>query len=56
MIDTAPEELRAKLIGLKEHERITKAARMRSNNTSTPLGAAKFALAALARRWLLLTA
>jgi len=55
VIDTAPEELRAKLIGLKERERITKAARMRSNNTSTPLGAAKFALAALARRWLLLT-
>jgi hypothetical protein len=48
VIDTAPEELRAKLIGLKERERITKAARMRSNDTSTPLGAAKFALAALA--------
>jgi transposase len=55
VIDTAPEELRAKLIGLKERERITKAARMRSNNTSTPLGAAKLALASLARRWLLLT-
>ena len=55
VIDTAPEELRAKLIGLKERERITKAARMRSNDTSTPLGAAKLALASLARRWLLLT-
>ena len=55
MIDTALEELRAKLIGLKERERITKVARMRSNNTSTPLGAAKLALASLARRWLSLT-
>ena len=55
MIDTAPEELRAKLIGLKERERITKAARKRSNDTSTPLGAAKLALASLARRWLSLT-
>jgi transposase len=55
VIDTAPEELRAKLIGLKERERITTAARMRSNNTSTPLGSAKLALASLARRWHSLT-
>ena len=55
VIDTAPEELRAKLIGVKERERITTAARMRSNNTSTPLGSAKLALASLARRWHSLT-
>jgi transposase len=52
VIDTAPEELRAKLIGLRERERITKAPRMRASDVSKPLGAAKLTLATLARRWL----
>ncbi len=52
VIDTAPEELRAKLIGLRERGRITKAARMRASDVSSPLGAAKLTLATLARRWL----
>ena len=55
VIDTAPEALRSKLLGLKERERVTKAARMRPGEVSTPFGAAKFALASLARRWLALT-
>jgi transposase len=52
VIDTAPEELRANLIGLRERERITKASRMRVSDVSMPLGAAKLTLATLARRWL----
>jgi len=55
VIDTAPEALRAKLLGLKERERVTKAAHLRPGEVSTPLGAAKFALASLARRWLALS-
>ena len=55
VIDTAPEHLRAGLIGLKEHERIAKAARLRVTDTSAPLGAAKFTLVSLAKRWVALT-
>ena len=47
VIDTAPEALRAKLLGLKERERVTKAAPLRPGEVSTSLGAAKFALASL---------
>ena len=55
VIATAPEALRAKLLGLKERERVTKAAPLRPGEVSTSLGAAKFALASLARRWLVLS-
>jgi transposase len=55
LIDTAPDELRAKLVGLKETERINTAARLRPGDISTPLGAAKMALSSVARRWLALS-
>jgi transposase len=55
VIDTAPEQLRATLIGLSERERITKAARLRVTDTAAPLGAAKLTLVTLARRWQSLT-
>jgi transposase len=55
VIDTAPEELRSKLLGLNERERITKASKMRVGDASVPLGAAKLALVCLARRWIMLT-
>ena len=55
VIDTAPEELRAKLLGLRERERITKASKMRVIDASVPLGAAKLALVSLARRWIMLS-
>jgi transposase len=52
VIDTAPEELRATMIGLRRSERIAKASRLRAGDPATPLGAAKLALSILARRWL----
>jgi transposase len=55
VIDTAPEALRAQLLGLKQRERVAKAARLRPGDFSSPLGAAKAALAILGRRWLALT-
>jgi transposase len=55
VIDTAPEQLRAALIGLSERQRIAKTARLRATDPSTPLGAAKLTLATLARRWRSLT-
>ncbi len=54
VIDTAPEQLRSSLLGLRERERITKASRLRATDPSTPIGAAKLTLASLARRWLAL--
>jgi len=51
VIDTAPEELRAQLIGLAATARITRCARLRPTDVATPLGAAKLALLSLARRW-----
>lgn len=56
VIDTAPEALRAELIGLSERARMAKAARLRADHPSSPLGAAKFALACLAKRWAALSA
>ena len=56
VIDTAPEELRAQLIVLPAAVRIARCARLRPADVATPLGAAKFALASLARRWLALDA
>ena len=51
VIDTAPEELRAQLIGLSTAARIARCARLRPADVATPLGAAKLALVSLARRW-----
>jgi len=51
VIDTAPEELRAQLIGLRSADRIARCSRLRPAEVATPLGAAKFALVSLARRW-----
>jgi transposase len=51
VIDTAPEELRAQLIGLRSAERIARCSRFRPAEVATPLGAAKLALVSLARRW-----
>ena len=56
VIDTAPEALRAELMGLSERARMQKAARLRPDDPSTPLGAAKLALACLAKRWTALSA
>jgi transposase len=56
VIDTAPEVLRAELMGLSERARMQKAARLRPDDPSTPLGAAKLALACLAKRWTALSA
>jgi transposase len=51
VIDTAPEELRAQLIGLSSTARIARCSRLRPGEVATPLGAAKLALVSLARRW-----
>lgn len=51
VIDTAPEDLRAQLIGLRSAERIARCSRLRPAEVATPLGAAKLALVSLARRW-----
>jgi transposase len=56
VIDTAPEALRAELMGLSERGRMQKAARLRPDDPSSPLGAAKLALACLAKRWATLSA
>ncbi|HVM09089.1 MAG TPA: IS110 family transposase [Acidimicrobiales bacterium] len=55
VIDTAPEQLRATLLGLREAERIAKASRLRAGDPATPLGAAKLTLSTLAKRWIALT-
>jgi transposase len=51
VIDTAPEELRAQLIGLSTTARIARCCRLRPAELATPLGAAKLTLVSLARRW-----
>ena len=51
VIDTAPEQLRAQLIERSGPARIARCARLRPADMATPLGAAKAALAILARRW-----
>jgi len=51
VIDTAPEELRAQLIGLSATARIARCSRLRPAEVATPLGAAKLALVSLASRW-----
>jgi transposase len=56
IIDTCPEEVRSTLIKLSPKAQIAKAARLRHGEVSTPKGAAKTALALLARRWLELDA
>jgi transposase len=54
IIDTCPEELRSKFIGLTSKAQIAKAARLRRGDAGTPMGAAKTTLALLARRWIAL--
>jgi transposase len=51
VIDTAPEELRAQLIGLTSTARVARCSRLRPGDVATPLGAAKLALVSLGRRW-----
>ena len=52
IIDTCPEDLRSSLIALRPKAQIAKAARLRRGDAATPKGAAKTALASLARRWM----
>jgi transposase len=56
VIDTAPEELRAQLIVLPMSVRVARCSRFRPGDVSSPVGAAKLALASLARRWCALDA
>lgn len=56
VIGTAPEALRAELTGPSERARMAKAACLRADDPSSPLGAAKLALACLAKRWAALSA
>ncbi len=51
VIDTAPQELRAQMIGLRSAERVARCSRLRPAEVATALGAAKLALLSLARRW-----
>ena len=51
VIDTAPQELRAQLLGLSKTARLARCARLRPGDVATPVGAAKLALVSLARRW-----
>jgi transposase len=56
IIDTCPEDLRSSLIVLRPKAQVAKAARFRRGGADTPKGAAKTALASLARRWMNLDA
>ena len=55
LTDTAPDALRQRLRPLTTRARATTASRFRGGDTASPLGAAKLALAAVARRWLALS-
>ena len=52
--DTAPDTIRAQLRGLSTRRQVAIAARYRPGDVLTPTGAAKRALASIARRWLAL--
>jgi len=56
LVLTAPEQLRAKLRGLKPAELVAVAARLRPGAITSPLAATKLALCELARRYQALTA
>jgi transposase len=55
LIDTAPDSIRTQLRGLSTRRRVAIASRYRPGDITTPVGAAKRALAAVARRWAALT-
>lgn len=55
VVDTASDQLRAPLPGLRTEAMVAKATRFRPAGIDTPQGAAKLTLATLARRWLALT-
>jgi transposase len=55
LTDTAPDSVRARLRPLTTRARATTASRFRPGDVTTPTGAAKHALAAVARRWLTLS-
>lgn len=55
LLVTAPDDLRAGFDGLTTAKIVERAARLRPAGVDTPTGAAKFALATIARRWLALT-
>jgi transposase len=55
LTDTAPDALRARLRPLTTRARAVTASRFRATDVATPVGAAKRALAAVARRWLALS-
>ena len=54
--DTAPDAIRGRLRGLSTRRQVTIAARYRPGDVLSPTGAAKRALASIARRWLALDA
>jgi transposase len=54
--DTAPEPIRQQLRGMTTRRQVSVAARYRPGDLLTPTGAAKRALACIARRWLALDA
>jgi transposase len=51
LVDTAPDAIRSQLRNLTTRRRVTTASRYRPGDLLTPVGAAKRALAAVARRW-----
>lgn len=55
LLVTAPDDLRTSFTGLTTPKIVARAARLRPTNLDTPTGAAKLALATIARRWLALT-
>jgi transposase len=55
VVTTAPDQLRASLVGLGTDELVERAARLRPGTPATPAAAAKLTLVALARRWQRLT-
>ena len=55
LLVTAPDDLRTSFTGLTTPKIVARAARLRPAGIDTPTGAAKLALATIARRWLALT-
>ncbi len=55
LLVTAPDDLRTSFTELTTPKIVARAARLRPTNLDTPTGAAKLALATIARRWLALT-
>ena len=54
--DTAPDQIRTQLRGLTTRRQVKLAARFRAGDPLTPIGGAKRALVAIARRWITLDA